>query len=97
MKAIVVSSAILACLVLSACQGKKAQLEQLQAEYKTANTKYNADCVAPAYGAKGADAYFKGVQPKAPNPQEEATHNKLCAEELTQVTSIQQQIVTLSK
>ena len=85
-----------ACFVLAGCQnGNQAQLAQLNTQYKTANQQYHNDCIAPAQG--GTDAYFKGTQPKVATPQEEATHNQKCAQELQQVKGLEQQIAALSK
>lgn len=97
MKPTVISAALFASFLLAGCQNRHAQLERLQAEYATANKQYNADCIAPAYGAKGAEAYLKGTQPKVPTPQEEAAHNKRCDQELKQVTSLEQRIAALSR
>ncbi len=97
MKPAAVIAALFASFLVAGCQNRHAQLERLQAEYKTANRQYNADCIAPAYGAKGAEAYLKGTQPKVPTSQEEAAHNKRCAQELNQVTSLEQQIAALSR
>lgn len=97
MKPTAMSAALFAAFLLAGCQSHHAQLERLQAEYQTANRRYNTDCVAPAYGAKGAEAYLKRTQPKVPTPREEAAHNKRCAQELKQVTSLEQQIAALSR
>lgn len=86
--------ACVACIVLSGCQGKKARLAQLNAQYKTANRQYVNDCIAPNQG--GTDSYFKSTKPKVASPQEEAAHNQKCAQELKQVTAIEQQIAALS-
>ena len=85
------------CVALAGCESKQAKIDKLQAEYKPLNTQYNNDCIAPAFGAMGAESYFKGTAPKVPMPQEEAEHNQKCAQELRQVTAIEQQINALSK
>jgi hypothetical protein len=98
MKPLIPIAALLTCLILAGCQGnqeKEAKLAQLQAEYKTVNKQYNDDCMAPAYG--NGDAYFKGTKPKIATPQEEAAHNQKCAQELKQVTALEQQIAAASK
>ena len=86
---------IVSCFTLAGCQGKQAQLTQLNAEYKTAHQQYVNDCIAPAQG--GTDAYFKGTQPKVATPQEEAAHNQKCTQELQHVTTLEQQIAVMSK
>ena len=83
--------------MLVGCESKQAKLSKLEAEYKPVDMQYNNDCVAPAYGAKGAEAYFKGTTPKVPTPLEEADHNQKCAQELRQVTALEQQIAALQK
>jgi hypothetical protein len=40
---------------------------------------------------------LKGEAPKVPTPQEEAAHNQKCAQELQQVTALEQQIEALQK
>jgi len=85
----------IACMSLTGCQGKQAGLAQLNAEYKTDNQQYFDDCIAPAQG--GTDTYFKGAKPKIATPQEEAAHNQKCAQELKNVTALEQQIAALSK
>ena len=84
-------------ITLVGCESKQAKIDKLQAQYKPLNTQYNKDCIAPAFGAKGAESYFKGEAPKVPTPQEEAAHNKKCAQELQQVTALEQQIEALQK
>ena len=84
-------------ITLVGCESKQAKIDKLQAQYKPLNTQYNKDCIAPAFGAKGAESYFKGETPKVPTPQEEAAHNQKCAQELQQVTALEQQIETLQK
>jgi hypothetical protein len=96
MRRFLVLSVVL-CVALIGCESRQAKIAKLQAEYKPINTQYNNDCIAPAYGAKGAEAYFKGATPKVPTPQEEAAHNQRCAQELRQVTALEQQIEALQK
>ena len=84
-------------VALVGCESKQAKIDKLEAQYKPLNTQYNKDCIAPAFGAKGADSYFKGEAPKVPTPQEEAAHNQKCAQELQQVTALEQQIEALQK
>lgn len=86
---------LIAALVLGGCQGKQSRLAQLNAAYQAANRQYLNECIAPH--PDGADAYFKGAKPKIASPQEEAAHNRKCAQELKQVTSIEQQAAALSK
>jgi hypothetical protein len=88
---------ILFGITLVGCDSKQAKIDKLEAQYKPLNTQYNKDCIAPAFGAKGADSYFKGEAPKVPTPQEEAAHNQKCAQELQQVTALEQQIEALQK
>jgi hypothetical protein len=89
--------ALTALFAVTGCESRQHKLDQLSAQYKVVNKQYNDDCVAPAYGAKGADSYLKGTKPKVPTQQEEAAHNQKCAIELKQVTSVEQQIAALSK
>jgi len=84
-------------IALVGCESKQAKIDKLQAQYKPLNTQYNKDCIAPAFGAKGAGSYFKGEAPKVPTPQEEAAHNQKCSQELQQVTALEQQIEALQK
>ena len=84
-------------ITLVGCESKQAKIDKLQAQYKPLNTQYNKDCIAPAFGAKGAESYLKGEAPKVPTPQEEAAHNQKCAQELQQVTALEQQIEALQK
>ena len=84
-------------ITLVGCESKQAKIDKLQAQYKPLNAQYNKDCIAPAFGAKGAESYFKGETPKVPTPQEEAAHNQKCAQELQQVTALEQQIEALQK
>ena len=84
-------------ITLVGCESKQAKIDKLQAQYKPLNTQYNKDCIAPAFGAKGAESYFKGEKPKVPTPQEEVAHNQKCAQELQQVTALEQQIEALQK
>jgi hypothetical protein len=84
-------------IALVGCESKQAKIDKLQAQYKPLNTQYNKDCIAPAFGAKGAESYFKGEAPKVPTPQEEAAHNQKCSQELQQVTALEQQIEALQK
>ena len=84
-------------ITLVGCESKHAKIDKLQAQYKPLNTQYNKDCIAPAFGAKGAESYFKGETPKVPTPQEEAAHNQKCAQELQQVTALEQKIEALQK
>ena len=84
-------------IAIVGCESKQAKIDKLQAQYKPLNTQYNKDCIAPAFGAKGAESYFKGETPKVPTPQEEAAHNQKCAQELQQVTALEQQIEALQK
>lgn len=86
---------LVTCFALVGCQGKQVRLAQLNADYKTAHQQYVNDCIAPVQG--GTDAYFKGTQPKVATPQEEATHNQKCAQELQHVTTLEQQIAVISK
>lgn len=98
MKLLIPIAALLASFVLAGCQSsqeKQARIAQLQAEYKTANKQYNDDCITPAYG--NGDAYFKGTKPTTATPQEEAAHNQKCAQELKQVTALEQQMTAASK
>jgi hypothetical protein len=88
---------ILFSIALVGCESNQAKIDKLQAQYKPLNVQYNTDCVAPVYGAKGADSYFKGTAPKVPTPQEEAAHNQKCAQELQQVTALEKQIEELQK
>ena len=88
---------ILFCIALAGCESKQAKIDKLQAQYKPLNTQYNKDCIALAFGAKGAESYLKGEAPKVPTPQEEAAHNQKCAQELQQVTALEQQIEALQK
>ena len=84
-------------ITLVGCESKQAKIDKLQAQYKPLNTQYNKDCIAPAFGAKGAESYFKGEKPKVPTPQEEAAHNQKCAQELQKVTALEQQIAAVQK
>lgn len=93
----IILASILSCIALVGCESKQAKIDKLQAQYQPLNTQYNNDCVAPAFGAKGADSYFKGTAPKVPTPQEEAAHNQKCAQELQQVTALEKQIEELQK
>jgi hypothetical protein len=88
---------IVLSIALVGCESKQAKIDKLQAQYKPLNTQYNKDCIAPAFGAKGAESYFKGEKPKVPTPQEEAAHNQKCAQELQQITALEQQIEALQK
>jgi hypothetical protein len=88
---------ILFWIALAGCESKQAKIDKLEVQYKPLNTQYNKDCIAPAFGAKGAESYFKGEAPKVPTPQEEAAHNQKCAQELQQVTALEQQIEALQK
>jgi len=100
MKPLIPVAVLLACLALAGCQDnkeKQAELTQLQAEYKSTNKQYNDDCIAPNYGAAGANDYFKGAKPKTAKPQEEAAHKQKCDQELKQVTALEQQIAAASK
>lgn len=93
----IVFISILSCIALAGCESKQAKINKLQAQYKPLNTQYNNDCIAPAFGAKGAESYFKGTAPKVPTPQEEAAHNQKCAQELQQVTALEKQIEALQQ
>ena len=84
-------------IALVGCESKQAKIDKLEVQYKPLNVQYNKDCIAPAFGAKGAESYFKGEAPKVPSPQEEAAHNQKCAQELRQVTTLEQQIEALQK
>ncbi|MGC2160594.1 MAG: hypothetical protein WA634_01675 [Silvibacterium sp.] len=84
-------------IALVGCESKQAKIDKLQAQYTPLNTQYNKDCIAPAFGAKGAEGYLKGETPKVPTPQEEAAHNQKCAQELQQVTALEKQIEALQK
>ena len=86
-----------ALFAVTGCESRQHKLDQLNAQYKVVNKQYSDDCVAPAYGAKGAESYFKGTKPKVPTPQEEAAHNQKCVLELKQVTAVEQQIAALPK
>ena len=88
---------ILFGITLVGCESKQAKIDKLEAQYKPLNMQYNKDCIAPAFGAKGAESYLKGEAPKVPTPQEEAAHNQKCAQELQQVTALEQQIEALQK
>ena len=88
---------ILFCIALAGCESKQAKIDKLEVQYKPLNPQYNKDCIAPAFGAKGAQSYFTGEAPKVPTPQEEAAHNQKCAQELQQVTALEQQIEALQK
>ena len=84
-------------IALVGCESKQAKIDKLEAQYKPLNTQYKKDCIAPAFGAEGSGSYFKGEKPKVPTPQEEAAHNQKCAQELQQVTALEQQIEALQK
>lgn len=94
MKMIHVVSVLLMLLAVTGCESKQAKLAALKAQYDPLNKQYYDECVD---GAKGADAYFKGTHPKVPTPQEEAAHNQKCAQELKQVTALEQQMQALQK
>jgi hypothetical protein len=100
MKPVIIVVALIACIFQVGCNDrahKQADLAELQKQYKIVNKQYNDDCVAPMYGAKGAESYLKGEKPKTPTPQEEAAHNQKCAQELKQVTTIEQQMQALQQ
>jgi hypothetical protein len=100
MKPLIPITALLAVLAVAGCQGnqdKRTNLTQLQAQYKSANKQYNDDCIAPNYGAAGANDYFKGAKPKVATPQEEAANKQKCDQELKQVTALEQQMTAASK
>lgn len=92
MKPLLPIAAVLACLTLAGCQSKQARLAKLEDEYSTAHKLYYDDCIAPAYGAAGMDAYFKGTKPKIPTPQEEAAQQQKCKQEAQHAGELQQQL-----
>ena len=85
----------IASLAVAGCESRQHKLAQLNAQDKVLNQKYFDDCIAPMQG--GTSAYFKGQKPKVASPAEEAAHNRKCAEELKQVTTLEKQIASLSK
>lgn len=100
MKSVILVVTLSACIIQIGCNDgahKQAELAKLQEQYKIVNKQYNDDCVAPMYGAKGAESYLKGEKAKVPTPQEEAAHNQKCAQELKQVTAIEQQMQALQQ
>jgi hypothetical protein len=94
MRRIVIVS-ILSCTAFVGCESKQAKIDKLQAQYKPLNAQYYNDCIESERG--GTDAYFKGSKPKVVSPQEVEAHHQKCAQELRQVTAIEQQITALSK
>jgi hypothetical protein len=97
MKKLIPAVALTLCIVFAGCENKQVKLDKLQADYKAANKQYTDDCIAPAMGAAGASDYLKGTKPKIASPQEEAAHQQKCAQELKQVTALEQQIAAISK
>lgn len=88
---------ILCCFVLTGCQSKQKKVAQLQDEYNKAHKRYYDDCVAPAYGAAGADAYFKGTKPKTPTPEQEAAQQQKCAAKAKHAGDLQNQLQAASQ
>ena len=95
MKRIALSFSLLALLALAGCEDKQAKLDALKAQYGPAYKQYSNDCLA-IKGA-GATAMMSGTTAKAPTPEEEAAHNKKCAEESKNVTALEQQISALQQ
>ncbi len=91
----ILTISFLSCIFLAGCQSKQVRLAQLNTQYKTVNQQYFNDCIAPMQG--DTDAYFKGTKPKVVPPQEVEAHNQKCAQELRQVTTLEQQMADLSK
>jgi hypothetical protein len=88
---------ILCCLVLTGCQSKQKKAAQLQGEYNKAHKHYYDDCVAPAYGGAGADAYLKGTKPKTPTPEQEGVQQQKCAAEAKRAGDLQNQLQAASQ
>jgi hypothetical protein len=97
MKRIALSFALLAIIASAGCDNRQAKLDALKTQYDPLNKQYYSECIEPASSAKGADSYFKGTPAKVPSPQEEAAHNQKCAQELSQIKTLEQQMQPLQK
>jgi hypothetical protein len=84
-------------VLLAGCENKQARVAKLQDEYNKAHKQYTDDCVTPAYGAAGADAYFKGEKPKMPTPQQNAARQQKCQQEAKRAGDLQNQIQLASQ
>jgi hypothetical protein len=83
---------VFSCIAFAGCQSKQAKVSALQDEYNKAHKQYYDDCVAPAYGAAGADAYLKGAKPKTPSPQQETAQQQKCTAEAKHAGDLQSQL-----
>jgi hypothetical protein len=97
MKRIPTSFVLLLLLAMAGCENKQAKLDALNAQLDPLKSRYQADCIDPISGMQGADSYFKGTKPKVPSPQEEAAHNQKCAQELSQIKALEQQMQAVQK
>lgn len=95
MKRVSIALVLLACIALAGCESKQAKLAALKAQYDPLNKKYFYDCIGSQQN--DSDAYFKGTKPKTITPEQEAAHNQMCAQELKQVTDLEQQMQALQK
>jgi hypothetical protein len=84
-------------VLLAGCESKQAKISKLQDEYNKAHKQYTDDCVTPAYGAAGADAYFKGEKPKTPTPQQNAAQQQKCQQEAKLAGDLQNQLQAASQ
>ncbi len=97
MKRIALSFGLLTLCALSGCENKQAKLDSLKAQLDPLQKQYQADCIDPAMGVKGADSYFKGAQPETPSPQDESAHNQKCSQELSKIKALEQQMQAAQK
>ena len=95
MKKRFLSVGLLTLLALAGCDNKQAKLDALKSQYGPAYKQYSNDCLA--INGAGATAMMSGAPAKPPTPEEEAAHNKKCAEESKNVTALEQQISALQQ
>ena len=97
MKRIPTSFVLLLLLAMAGCENKQAKEDALKAQLEPLTKRYQVDSINPVMGMQGADAALKGTPAKAPSPQDEAAHNQKCAQELSQIKALEQQMQAVQK
>jgi hypothetical protein len=91
------SFALIALIAFCGCDNKQAKVDSLKAQLEPLQKRYQADCIDSVMGVQGADSALKGAPAKAPSPQDEAAHNQKCAQELSQIKALEQQMQAVQK
>lgn len=97
MKRISLSFVFLALIACAGCDNKQAKVDAFKAQLEPLQKRYQADCIDSVMGVQGADSALKGTPTTTPSPQDEAAHNQKCAQELSQIKTLEQQMQAVQK